>query len=151
MGYGEPDADLLMVSARDRTEKMVRMHYVRKKRLVEWETIMAIVRKEVEPREYGGDLDGAKQVLEKLPQEDGFVLKKWGDVLFKEAQKSGSRETAEKALAKARSAESAFPQARYKHEARKLQESIRAWMESCVSAPSPTGLTAAQDGNHHFD
>jgi len=60
-----------------------RMRYVRKKRLVEWETIMAIVRQEVEPREYSGDLDGAKRVLEKLPQEDGFVLKKWGDVYSK--------------------------------------------------------------------
>jgi hypothetical protein len=130
---------------------MERMHYVRKKRLVEWETIMAIVRKEVEPREYGGDLDGAKQVLAKLPQEDGFVLKKWGDVLFKEAQKSGNRETAEKALAKALSAESAFPQARYKHEARKLQESIRAWMETCAAFPSPSDCTAMKEGDHHFD
>jgi hypothetical protein len=130
---------------------MDRMHYVRKKRLVEWETIMAIVRKEVEPREYGGDLDGAKQVLAKLPQEDGFVLKKWGDVLFKEAQKSGNRETAEKALAKALSAESAFPQARYKHEARKLQESIRAWMEACAAFPSPADCTAMKEGDHHFD
>ena len=56
-------------------------HYVGKKRLVEWETIVHIVRREVEPLEYGGDIDGAKNVLEKLPQEDGLVLKKWGDVL----------------------------------------------------------------------
>jgi len=130
---------------------MDRMNYVRKKRLVEWETIMTIVRKEVEPREYGGDLDGAKQVLEKLPQDDGFVLKKWGDVLFKEAQKSGNRETAEKALAMALSAERAFPQARYKHEARKLQESIRAWMETCATFPSPSDCTAMKEGDHHFD
>jgi chaperonin cofactor prefoldin len=124
---------------------MKRMNYVRKQRLVEWETIMTIVRKEVEPREYGGDLDGAKQVLEKLPQDDGFVLKKWGDVLFKEAQKSGNRETAEKALAMALSAERAFPQARYKHEARKLQESIRTWMASPLSPPSPAGGAAVKE------
>jgi hypothetical protein len=124
---------------------MDRMHYVRKKRLVEWETIMAIVRKEVEPREYGGDLDGAKQVLAKLPQEDGFVLKKWGDVLFKEAQKSGSRETAEQALAKALAAESAFPQARYKHEARKLQEQIRKWMDTGATVPAPSDAAALKD------
>jgi hypothetical protein len=130
---------------------MNRINFVREKRLVEWETIMAIVRKEVEPREYGGDLDGAKQVLAKLPQEDGFVLKKWGDVLFKEAKKSGSRATAEKALDKARSAESAFPQARYKHEARKLQESIRAWMETAAPIPSPSDHTTTRNGNHHFD
>lgn len=146
-----PGADLLMVSTRANTGRMDRMHYVRKKRLVEWETIMAIVRKEVEPREYGGDLDGAKQILEKLPQEDGFVLKKWGDVLFKEAQKSGNRETAEKALAKALAAECAFPQARYKHEARKLQESIRAWMEACPASPSTSGCAAMQEKDHHFD
>ncbi len=131
-------------------DNMDRMHFVRKKRLVEWETIMAIVRKEVEPREYGGDLEGAMQVLAKLPQEDGFVLKKWGDVLFKQAQKSGSRETAEQALDKARSAERAFPQARYKHEARKLQEQIRAWMETAVT-PSPSDRTFPRNGDHHFD
>ena len=118
---------------------MDHMNYVRKKRLVEWETIMTIVRKEVETREYGGDLDGAKQVLEKLPQDDGFVLKKWGDVLFKEAQKSGNREMAEEALAKALSAEHAFPQARYKHEARKLQESIKKWMAARAAPHFPAG------------
>jgi hypothetical protein len=123
-------------------ETMDRMHFVRKKRLIEWETIMAIVRKEVEPREYGGDLEGAMQVLAKLPQEDGFVLKKWGDVLFKQAQKSGSRETAATALDKARAAVQAFPQARYKHEARKLQEQIQAWMETSA---------ATRNGDHHFD
>jgi hypothetical protein len=127
------------------------MHFVRKKRLVEWETIMAIVRKEVEPREYGGDLEGAMQVLAELPQDDGFVLKKWGDVLFKEAQKSGSVETAEKALDKARSAEHAFPQARYKHEARKLQEHIRAWMETGAARSAPSDSTAIRKGDHHFD
>jgi hypothetical protein len=31
-------------------------HFVRKKRLVEWETIMHIVRKEVEPLEYRGSV-----------------------------------------------------------------------------------------------
>jgi len=125
---------------------MDRMNYVRKKRLVEWETIMTIVRKEVEPREYGGDLNGAKQVLEKLPQDDGFVLKKWGDVLFKEAQTSGNRETAEQALAKALSAERAFPQARYKHEARKLQEGIRIWLEArAATLPSPSGGAAVKE------
>ena len=116
---------------------MDRTNYLRKKRLVEWETIMTIVRKEVEPREYGGDLDGAKQMLEKLPQEDGFVLKKWGDVLFKEAQKNGKGEIAQEALAKACAAEAAFPQARYKHEARKLQEKIRAWMAENRTVPPP--------------
>ena len=125
---------------------MDRINYVRKKRLVEWETIMTIVRKEVEPREYGGDLNGAKQVLEKLPQDDGFVLKKWGDVLFKEAQTSGNRETAEQALAKALSAERAFPQARYKHEARKLQEGIRIWLEArAATLPSPSGGAAVKE------
>ena len=124
---------------------MDHMNYVRKKRLVEWETIMTIVRKEVEPREYGGDLDGAKQVLEKLPQDDGFVLKKWGDVLFKEAQKSGNRETAEEALAKALSAEHAFPQARYKHEARKLQESIKKWMAARAAPHFPAGDAAVKE------
>jgi hypothetical protein len=140
----------------DRTEpcaygEMERMHFVRKKRLVEWETIMAIVRKEVEPREYGGDLEGAMQVLAKLPQDDGFVLKKWGDVLFKEAQKSGSRETGEKALDKARSAEHAFPQARYKHEARKLQEQIRTWMETGAAVIAPSDAAAMKEREHHFD
>jgi hypothetical protein len=125
---------------------MDRINYVRKKRLVEWETIMTIVRKEVEPREYGGDLNGAKQVLEKLPQDDGFVLKKWGDVLFKEAQTSGNRETAEQALAKALSAERAFPQARYKHEARKLQEGIRIWLEArAATLPAPAGGAAVKE------
>jgi hypothetical protein len=107
--------------------------------------------KEVEPREYGGDLEGAMQVLAKLPQDDGFVLKKWGDVLFKEAQKSGSRETAEKALDKAHSAEHAFPQARYKHEARKLQEQIRAWMEIGAAATAPSDAAALKEREHHFD
>ncbi len=70
--------------------------------------------------------------------------------MFKEAQKSGSRETAEKALAKALSAEAAFPQARYKHEARKLQESIRAWMGTCAaSAPAADGIAMGK-GDHHF-
>jgi hypothetical protein len=91
------------------------------------------------------------QVLEKLPQEDGFVLKKWGDVLFKQAQKSGSRETAETALDKARSAEHAFPQARYKHEARKLQESIQAWMETCTTRSAPFGCPAVKGEEYHFD
>jgi len=130
---------------------MDRMNYLRKNRPVEWETIMAIVRKEVEPREYSGDFDGAKQILEKLPQEDGFVLKKWGDVLFKEAQKNGSHETAEKALAKAISAETAFPHARYKHEARKLQESIRHWIEASRSLSSSARESARTEGHHHFD
>ena len=112
---------------------------------------MTIVRKEVEPREYGGDLEAAMQVLAKLPQDDGVVLKKWGDVLFKAAQKSGSRETAEKALDKARSAEHAFPQARYKHEARKLQEHIRAWMETAAAVPASAGAAAMNEREHHFD
>ena len=46
-----------------------------KNELIVWQTIMSIVRKEVEPREYRGDCTGAKQMLEQLPQEDGFVLK----------------------------------------------------------------------------
>ena len=66
---------------------------------------MHIVRREVEPLEYSGDIDGAKNVLEKLPQEDGLVLKKWGDVLFKEAQMNMDFEAAKKALTKAQLAE----------------------------------------------
>ena len=104
-------------------------HFVRKKRLVEWETIMHIVRRKVEPLEYGGDIDGAKNVLEKLPQEDGFVLKKWGDVLLKEAQMKMDIEVAQKALTKAQLAEEAFAQAKYKHAARQLQISIKKWIE----------------------
>ena len=98
--------------------KMNSRHYVGKKRLVEWETIVHIVRREVEPLEYSGDIDGAKNVLEKLPQEDGLVLKKWGDVLFKEAQMNMDFEAAKKALTKAQLAEEAFPQAKYKHTAK---------------------------------
>jgi len=64
---------------------------------------------------------------------------------------NGNREAAEKALAKALSAESAFPQARYKHEARKLQESIRAWMETCAAFPSPSGHYGMKERDHHFD
>lgn len=100
-----------------------------KKRLVEWETIVHIVRREVEPLEYSGDIDGAKNVLEKLPQEDGLVLKKWGDVLFKEAQMNMDFEAAKKALTKAQLAEEAFPQAKYKHTAKQLQDSIKKWIE----------------------
>ena len=96
---------------------------------IEWETIMWVVRKEVEPREFSGDLSGAKKILEKLPQEDGFVLKKWGDVLFKEAQEDNNLDAAHKALKKALFAETAFPHARYKHEAKLLQGKIRKWME----------------------
>ena len=48
---------------------------MRKNKLVEWNTIMDIVRKEVEPREYNGDVNGAKQILKQLPQEDGIVIK----------------------------------------------------------------------------
>jgi len=103
--------------------------YMKRNRLVEWETIMSIVRKEIEPREYGGDLAGAKAILEKLPQEDGFVLKKWGDILFKEAQENTDIAVAQQALAKAQSAEAAFPHARYKHEARQLEKKIKKWME----------------------
>lgn len=104
-------------------------HFVRKKRLVEWETIMNIVRREVEPLEYSGNIDGAKCILEKLPQEDGFVLKKWGDVLFKEAQMKMDIEVAKKALAKAQLAEEVFPLAKYKHAAKQLQVSIKKWIE----------------------
>jgi hypothetical protein len=109
------------------------------------------VRKEVEPREYSGDFDGAKQMLEKLPQEDGFVLKKWGDVLFKEAQKNRNREIAHVALAKALAAETAFPHARYKHEARKLQENIKKWIEENQTFPSPSAASVPREGHHHFD
>ena len=100
-------------------------NFFKKNDLIEWETIMTIVRKEVEPREYRGDFTGAKHMLEQLPQEDGFVLKKWGDVLFKEAQKYNKLDVAQKALEKALSAEVAFPYAKYKHEAKLLQGKIR--------------------------
>lgn len=130
---------------------MDRANYLRNKRLVEWETIMTIVRKEVEPREHSGDFEGAKHMLSKLPQEDGFVLKKWGDVLFKEAQKNGNREIAQEALEKARAAETAFPHARYKHEARKLQEKIKQWIEENRSFPSPSPGPVPREGRHHFD
>ena len=109
-------------------------NFSRKNQLIEWETIMHVVRQEIEPREYSGDFEGAKQMLEKLPQEDGFVLKKWGDVLFKEAQKENNLDIAHKALEKALSAEAAFPRARYKHEAKLLQGKIRQWMEQWRSA-----------------
>ena len=105
-------------------------NFAKKKDLIEWETIMTIVRKEVEPREYRGDFTGAKHMLEQLPQEDGFVLKKWGDVLFKEAQKGNDLDVAQRALEKALSAEAAFPNAKYKHEAKKLQENIKKWIEA---------------------
>ena len=104
-------------------------NFANKNDLIEWQTIMNIVRKEVEPREYRGDLTGAKQMLEQLPQEDGFVLKKWGDVLFKEAQKDNDLDVAQRALEKALSAEAAFPNAKYKHEAKKLQGNIKKWIE----------------------
>ena len=130
---------------------MNRGHYRREKKLVEWETIMTIVRKEVEPREYSGDFDGAKQMLHKLPQEDGFVLKKWGDVLFKEAQTNGNPATAREALAKALAAETAFPQARYKHEARKLQEKIRQWIAENPSFAPASATPAPGEGHRHFD
>jgi len=102
---------------------------MKKNRLIEWETIMLIVRKEIEPREYSGDLAGAKNILDKLPQEDGFVLKKWGDILFKEAQENNDLRAAQNALAKAHSAEAAFPHAKYKHEARQLVIKINKWIE----------------------
>jgi hypothetical protein len=104
-------------------------NFAKKKDLIEWETIMTIVRKEVEPREYRGDFSGAKRMLEQLPQEDGFVLKKWGDVLFKEAQKANDLDVAQKALEKARSSEAAFPNAKYKHAAKVLQGTIKKWIE----------------------
>jgi len=116
---------------------MSNRHFVRKNRLVEWETIMHIVRREVEPLEYNGDLDGAKNILEKLPQEDGFALKKWGDVLFKEAQRTMDSEVAKSALIKAQLAEEAFPQAKYKHAAKQLQGSIKQWMEKNGTPPTP--------------
>ena len=103
--------------------------YMKRKNLIEWETIMTIVRKEIEPREYSGDLAGAKTILDKLPQEDGFVLKKWGDILFKEAQENTDLTVAQKALSKAQSAEAAFPHAKYKHEARQLEKKIKKWIE----------------------
>ena len=109
-------------------------YFARKNKLIEWETIMYVVRKEVEPREYSGDFNGAKQMLEKLPQDDGFVLKKWGDVLFKEAQKDKNLDVAQKALEKALSAEAAFPQAKYKHEAKLLQGKIKKWIEQQLTA-----------------
>jgi hypothetical protein len=109
-------------------------NFVKNNDLIEWETIMTIVRKEVEPREYRGDFSGAKQMLEQLPQQDGFVLKKWGDVLFKEAQKDNDLVTAQKALEKALSAEAAFPNAKYKHEAKLLQGKIRKWIDQLQTA-----------------
>jgi len=102
---------------------------MKRNRLIEWETIMTIVRKEIEPREYSGDLAGAKTILDTLPQEDGFVLKKWGDILFKEAQENTDLTAAEKALLKAQAAEAAFPHARYKHEARQLGKKIKKWID----------------------
>ena len=102
--------------------------HLKMKNLIEWETIMAIVRKEIEPREYRGDFTGAKAILETLPQEDGFVLKKWGDIFFKEAQAHSDISAADKALAKARAAEAAFPHARYKHEAKLLKKKITKWI-----------------------
>jgi hypothetical protein len=102
---------------------------MKKERLIEWETIMLIVRKEIEPREYSGDLAGAKNILDKLPQEDGFVLKKWGDILFKEAQENNDLTVAQKALAKAQSAKAAFPHAKYKHAARQLEITIKKWID----------------------
>lgn len=104
-------------------------NFTRKNQLVEWDTIMDIVRKEVEPREYKGDVNGAKQILKQLPQEDGIVLKKWADVLFKEAQQNMDMDIAKDALSKASSAESAFFQAKYKHNAKELQKKIRQWLE----------------------
>ena len=103
--------------------------YMKGKSLIEWETIMTIVRKEIEPREYSGDLAGAKTILDKLPQEDGFVLKKWGDILFKEAQENTDLAAAQMALSKAKSAEAAFPHAKYKHEARQLEKKIKKWID----------------------
>ena len=111
-------------------------NFTRKNRLVEWETIMNIVRKEVEPREYNGDINGAKYILESLPQEDGIVLKKWADVLFKEAQMTMDMNIAKKALEKALSAEDAFLHTKYKHNARQLQTKIKKWMEqNSISSP----------------
>jgi hypothetical protein len=107
---------------------------MKRNRLIEWETIMSIVRKEIEPREYSGDLAGAKNILDKLPQEDGFVLKKWGDVLFKEAQENTDITVAQKALSKAQSAEAAFLHAKYKHEARQLEKKIKKWIEEQSTA-----------------
>ena len=104
-------------------------NYMRKNKLVEWNTIMDIIRKDVEPREYNGDVNGAKQILEQLPQEDGIVLKKWADVLFKEAQMNMDMDTAKEALAKALSAEDVFLHAKYKHNARQLQIKIKQWLE----------------------
>ena len=104
-------------------------NFTRKNKLVEWNTIMDIVRKEVEPREYNGDVNGAKQILKQLPQEDGIVLKKWADVLFKEAQLNVDMDIAREALSKALSAESAFLHAKYKHNAKQLQTRIKKWME----------------------
>lgn len=111
-------------------------NFARKNRLVEWDAIMHIVRKEVEPREFSGDVDGAKQVLEKLPQEDGIVLKKWADVLFKEAQMNRNTEIAKEALAKAIAAETAFALAKYKHNARRLQKSIKEWLDENLNQKS---------------
>ena len=114
-------------------------YHIRKNRLVEWQTIMDIVRKEVEPREYKGDVNGAKHILESLPQEDGIVLKKWADVLFKEAQMTMDMNMAKKALTKAQSAEDAFLHAKYKHSARQLQNKIKKWMEqNNISSPCPS-------------
>jgi hypothetical protein len=104
-------------------------NYMRKNKLVEWNTIMDIVRKEVEPREYNGDVNGAKQILKQLPQEDGIVLKKWAEVLFKEAQLNMDMDIAKEALSKASSAESAFLHAKYKHNAKQLQIKIKQWLE----------------------
>jgi len=97
---------------------------------------MNIVRKEVEPREYNGDINGAKHILETLPQEDGIVLKKWADILFKEVQMTMDMNIAKKALEKALLAEDAFLHAKYKHNARQLQQKIKKWMEQ-NSIPSP--------------
>ena len=104
--------------------------HMKRNRLIEWETIMHIVRKEIEPREYRGDLAGAKTILDKLPQEDGFVMKKWADILLKEAQENTDLTVAQKALSKAHAAEAAFPHAKYKHEARQLVKKIKKWIDA---------------------
>ena len=104
-------------------------NYMRKSKLVEWDTIMDIVRKEVEPREYNVDGNGVKHILSQLPQDDAIVLKKWADVLFKEAQSNMDTEIAKEALSKALSAESAFLHAKYKHNAKQLQKKIKQWLE----------------------
>ncbi len=49
-------------------------HFVRKKRLVEWETMMHIVRREVEPLEYRGNLADGHSTHNRIKTKKGEKL-----------------------------------------------------------------------------